>query len=609
MDLLKRLSRYLGKYKANIVAVLLVNVLYAFFSIFTLSLIVPFLSVLFGQAHQVAAKPDFALTSRYVIDTFYYYMGLVVARFGKHAALFYIAGVMALTSLLSNAARYLGSYWLAPIRSGIMRDLRNEMYHRLLILPLSYYTEQRKGDILSRIGADVQEVEWSIFSSLQSMLRDPFLIVIFLAVLFSISAPLTLIALVLLPVIAYLLANIGKRIKQHSTRAQQLLGKMSSLFDEAIGGLRVIKGYNAIDHTYDSFKHENYQFYRLNKRVFRINELGAPLVEFLCILALFLITIVGLELFPSLSLGKSTLFMLFFVVFARLIVPAKALMTTYYTLQRGMAAATRVYEVIDADEKIVECENPLPVQKLRDRIEFKDVSFSYRDVDAPEECEVLRHIDLTIRKGEVVAVVGPSGSGKSTLVDLLPRFYDVHFGQILLDGQPLDRYVISDLRALFGSVSQDVILFNDTVYENIVFGMPDVTEEQVVAAAKIAQAHPFIMEMEEGYQTVIGDRGMRLSGGQRQRLSIARAILRHPEVLILDEATSALDNESEYLFQEALMPYAREHTAIIVAHRLSTIRFADTIVFVRDGEIVERGTHDELMALKGEYHRFCTVQQ
>jgi len=587
----------------------LVNVLYAFFSIFTLSLIVPFLSVLFGQVQQVAVKPSFALTSRYVIDTFYYYMGVVVAQHGKHFALFYIAGVMALTSLLSNASRYLGSYWLAPIRSGIMRDLRNEMYHRLLILPLSYYTEQRKGDIMSRIGADVQEVEWSVFSSLQSICRDPFLIVVFLAVLFSISPQLTLIALVLLPIIAYLLANIGKRIKQHSTRAQQLLGKMSSLFDEAIGGLRVIKGYNAIEHTYDNFQHENFQFYRLNKRVFRINELGAPLVEFLCILALMFITIVGLKLFPALSIGKSTLFMLFFVVFARLIVPAKALMTTYYTLQRGMAAATRVYEVIDAEEKIVECENALPVQKLNDCIEFKDVSFSYRDVSDASECEVLRHINLTIRKGETVALVGPSGSGKSTIVDLLPRFYDVHFGQILLDGQPLDRYVISDLRALFGSVSQDVILFNASVYDNIVFGMPDVTEEQVVAAAKIAQAHSFIMEMEEGYQTIIGDRGMRLSGGQRQRLSIARAILRHPEVLILDEATSALDNESEYLFQEALMPYAREHTAIIVAHRLSTIRFADTIVFVRDGEIVERGTHEELMALKGEYHHFYTVQQ
>ena len=609
MDLLKRMFGHLGEYKANIVAVLLVNVLYAFFSIFTLSLIVPFLAVLFGQAPQVLVRPSFALTSRFVIDTFYYYMGVVVARFGHHAALFYIAGVMVLTSLLSNAARYMGSYWLAPVRSGIMRNLRNEMYHRLLILPLSYYTDQRKGDILSRIGADVQEVEWSVFSSLQSMCRDPFLIVVFTAVLFSISVPLTLMAILLLPVIAYLLANIGKRIKQHSTRAQELLGRMSSLFDEAIGGLRVIKGYNAIDHTYGNFKQENYRFYRLHKRVFRINELGAPLVEFLCILSLLLVAIVGLKLFPALSLGKSSLFMLFFVVFARLIVPAKALMTTYYTLQRGMAAAARVYEVIDADEKIVECADPLPVRKLTDRIEFRDVSFSYRDVAVPEECEVLRHIDLTVCKGEVVAVVGPSGSGKSTLVDLLPRFYDVTFGQILLDGHPLDRYVISDLRALFGGVSQDVILFNDTVYENIVFGMQGVTGDQVVAAAKIAQAHPFIMELEDGYQTVIGDRGMRLSGGQRQRISIARAILRHPEVLILDEATSALDNESEYLFQEALMPYAREHTAIIVAHRLSTIRFADTIVFVRDGEIVERGTHDELMNLQGEYYRFCTMQQ
>lgn len=609
MDLLKRLSRYLGKYKGHIAAVLLVNVVYAFFSIFTLGLIVPFLSVLFEQVEQVAAKPEFSLTSRYVIDTFYYYMGVVVAHHGKQSALFYIAGVMLFTSLVSNTARYLGYYWLAPVRSGIMRNLRNDMYHRLLILPLSFYSEQRKGDILSRIGADVQEVEWSVFSSLQSLCRDPLLIIVFVIVLFSISPPMTLIVLAVMPVIAYFLANIGKRIKQYSTRAQQLLGKMSSLFDEAIGGVRVIKGYNAIENTYEKFQHENFQFFRLNKRVFRINELGAPLVEFLCILALMLITIVGLKFFPALSLGKSALFMLFFVVFARLIVPAKAIVTTIYTLQRGMAAATRVYEIIDADEKIIECEDPLSVQHLKEKIEFKDVSFSYRDVKTADECDVLRHIDISIKKGQTVALVGPSGSGKSTIVDLLPRFYDVHFGEILLDGKSLDRYVISDLRALFGMVSQDVILFNDTVYENIVFGLPDVTEEQVVAAAKIAQAHSFIMEMEEGYQTVIGDRGTRLSGGQRQRISIARALLRHPEVLILDEATSALDNESEYLFQEALMPYARKHTAIIVAHRLSTIRFADVILFVRDGRIVESGTYEQLMQLHGEYYHFHTLQQ
>lgn len=609
MEYLKRLSRYLGNYKANIAGVLLVNVLYAFFSIFTLGLIVPFLSVLFGQVEPMVAKPEFSLTSRYFIDTFYYYMGVVIARHGKHFALFYIAGAMILFSLLSNASRYIGTYWLAPIRSGIMRDLRNDMYHRLLILPLSYYSEQRKGDILSRIGADVQEAEWSVFSSLQSLLRDPFLIVVFIIALISISAKMTLIALIILPAIAGLLSLIGKGIKQYSTRAQQLLGKMSSYFEEAIGGLRVIKGYNAIDHTYERFEQENFEFYRINKKVFRINELGAPLTEFLCILALMIITVVGFKFFPDVSIGKSTLFMLFFVVFARLIVPAKAMVTTLYTLQRGMAAAARVYEVIDADEKIMECEDALPVSKLKDTIEFKDVSFSYRDVKVPEECEVLQHVDLTIRKGQTIAIVGPSGSGKSTIVDLLPRFYDVHFGQILLDGTPLDRYIISDLRALFGMVSQDVVLFNDTVYENIVFGMEHVTEEQVVAAAKVAQAHDFIMGMENGYDTVIGDRGMRLSGGQRQRLSIARAILRHPEVLILDEATSALDNESEYLFQEALMPYARTHTAIIIAHRLSTIRFADLILFVRDGRIIERGTHQELMQMHGEYYNFHTAQQ
>lgn len=291
--------------------------------------------------------------------------------------------------------------------------------------------------------------------------------------------------------------------------------------------------------------------------MFRISELGAPLIEFLCILAMMFITIVGFKLVPELSLGKSTQFMLFFVVFARLIVPAKSLVSTYYTMQKGLTAASRVYEIIDAEEKITECENPKPIEELKEKIEFRNVSFSYNDVEEEQACDVLHHIDFTLRKGQMVAIVGPSGSGKSTMVDLLPRFYDVKFGEILIDGVPNQEYRISDLRNLFGMVSQDVILFHDTVYNNIVFGLPDVTEEQVYAAAKIAQAHQFITEMEEGYQTVIGDRGMRLSGGQRQRLSIARALLRNPQVLILDEATSALDNESEYLFQEALMPYVK----------------------------------------------------
>lgn len=609
MTLLKRLLRYLLNYKANIGLVLIANLLYAVFSIFTLTMLVPFLSVLFGQVQQVVARPSFTLSTGFFIDTFYYYMGVIVSQYGQMSALLYIAIVMVVLSLLSNFFRYLGMFWLAPMRSGILRDLRNDFYHKMLLLPISFYNKYQKGDIISRIGADVLEVEWSVYAALQSLCRDPFQIVIYVVVLFTISVKLALVSLVVLPLMGYLLALIGKRIKRYALRSQQLLGKMSSLFEEAVGGLRVIKGYNAVDHTFQRFRHQNFQFYRTTKKVFRISELGAPLIEFLCIMALLGITMVGLLWVPAESMGQGTAFMLFFVVFARLIVPAKALVSTYYTMQKGLTAATRVYEVIDADEQIVECNNPLSIKRLEKEIVFQDVSFSYRDVEDEESCDVLHHVNFRVKRREVVAIVGPSGSGKSTLVDLLPRFYDVKFGQIRIDDKPIQQYRIADLRSLFSMVNQDVVLFNDTVYNNIVFGMDNVTEEQVIAAAKIAQAHQFIMEMEDGYQTQIGDRGMRLSGGQRQRLSIARTILRNPEVLILDEATSALDNESEFLFQEALIPFVKEHTAIIIAHRLSTIRFADKIMFVRDGKIVESGSHEQLMKLQCEYYRFYMAQQ
>jgi len=609
MRLLTRLLRYLLNYKINIALVLIANLLYALFSIFTLTMLVPFLSVLFGQVQQVVVRPSFSLTSSFFIDTFYYYMGLIVTQHGQMSALLYIAVVMIVFSLLSNVFRYMGMFWLAPLRSGILRDLRNDFYHKLLLLPISFFNRYQKGDIISRIGADVLEVEWSVYAALQSFCRDPFQIIIYVVVLFTISAKLSIVALVVLPVMGYLLALIGKRIKRYALRSQQLLGKMSSLFEEAVGGLRVIKGYNAIEHTFKRFRQQNFQFYRTTKKVFRIAELGSPLIEFLCILALLAITAVGMLWIPSLSIGRGASFMLFFVVFARVIAPAKSLVSTYYTMQKGLTAAARVYEVIDADEQIIECDNPLEIKKVEQDIAFRDVSFSYKDVPNEEACDVLHHINFRVKRGEVVAIVGPSGSGKSTIVDLLPRFYDVHFGEILIDGKPIQQYRIADLRSLFSMVNQDVVLFNDTVYNNIVFGMENVTEEQVVAAAKIAQAHQFIMEMEDGYQTQIGDRGMRLSGGQRQRLSIARTILRNPEVLILDEATSALDNESEYLFQEALIPFVKEHTAIIIAHRLSTIRFADKIIFVRDGKIMESGSHEQLMKLQCEYYNFYMAQQ
>ena len=609
MKLLRRLLGYLSPYKSNIAIAIVTNLLYALFSIFTLSMIVPFLSVLFGQVQQVSVRPEFSLSSRFVIDTFYYYMGVVVEHFGQQSALLYIALVMIFVSFCSNLFRYAGMYWLAPLRAGMLKDMRNQFYHQLIVLPLAFYSEQRKGDIISRIGADVQECEWSIFASLLSICRDPVLLIMSLVVLFSINVRLTLVAIVILPLMGYLLAAIGKHIRNYSLRSQQLLGRMSSLFDEAIGGLRIIKGYNAQQHATNKFRHQNFQFYKVNKKMFRISELGSPLVEFLSILAMLAVMLLGLLIFPNAVTLKGTMLMLYFVIFARMIAPAKALVTTYYTLQKGLSAAERVFEIMDADEVILEKENALPIKTFKEKIAFQDVSFSYRGATTADTCEVLHHVSFELPKGKTIALVGPSGSGKSTIVDLIPRFFDVQFGDIFVDGKRNDEYVISDLRGLFGIVSQDVILFNDTVFNNIAFGLEYVTEAQVIEAAKIAQAHDFITEMENGYQTVLGDRGMRLSGGQRQRISIARALLRQPDILILDEATSALDNESEYRFQEALAPLLKNHTGIIIAHRLSTIRFADEILFIQDGHIVEQGNHQQLMDKHSCYYAFYTAQQ
>ncbi|HNW67415.1 MAG TPA: ABC transporter ATP-binding protein [Bacteroidales bacterium] len=609
MKIFLRLIRYVFPYKKNIVFIFLANLLYAVFSVFSLSMIAPFLSVLFGQAAGVTIQPVFDGSVQSILDTFYYYMGQIITSYGTFYALLFIAVSMILLSLLSNFFRYMGLYAMAPIRAGLVKSLRKDIYHRLLILPLSFYNKQKKGDILNRMGSDVQEVEWSIVCSLQMVFRDPLLLIVFLITLFSLHYKLTLIALAILPFAGVLIAKIGKSIKKNSVEAQQILGKMSSAFDEAISGLRIIKGYNAIDHTHDRFKTMNHRFYILNKRIFRKAELGSPLVEFLCIIALVLVLLFGATFILKNNELNPSLFIMFIVIFARIIPPAQSLVSSFYTIQKGMASAERIYKVIDAEEIIEEATAPISFHTFSESIDYKNVSFSYQQSDAFEtNTEVVSNISFTLRKGENIALVGASGSGKSTLVDLLPRFYDIQKGEILIDGINSKLLKISDLRKVFGIVNQDVILFNDTVYNNIAFGKSDVTKEMVVAAAQTALAHEFIMEMENGYDTVIGDRGMKLSGGQRQRLSIARAVLQNPQVLILDEATSALDTESEFLVQQSLQKLMENRTTIVIAHRLSTIRNADMILFVQNGQIVERGNHEQLMAQNGGYCKFCTLQ-
>ena len=609
MEYLGRIFKYLKNYKLQIALILIVQVLYAFFSIFTLTLLVPFLQVLFQQVDPVTTQPAFSLSPQYLIDSFYYWMGVVIERHGQGSALIFIAGTMILLSLLSNICRYAGMYWLSHIRSGILSNIRDDFYRKLIRLPLSFYSEQRSGDIVSRMGADVLEVEWTVISSLLTLCRDPFLIIAYLITLFAISVKLSLVTLLILPLMALMLSVIGKNIRNYSLKSQGVIGRMTAYFEEAVDGLRIIKGYNAQDYVSEQFRKENFQFYRLNKKIFRIKELGSPLIEFLCIFTALAISLIGLVAFPESFAAKGSLFMLYFVVFARMIPPAKSLATTYYQMRKGASAAARIYEVMDADEQIKDVENPKHIADFKDVIEVDDISFTYnRQVTAAEDCDVLKHISFTLKKGETVAVVGPSGSGKSTLVDLLSRFYDIRFGEIRIDGIPHNQYALSDLRSLFGIVNQDVFLFDDTIYNNLTIGVENVTMEQVVAAVKIAQAHDFITELEDGYETRVGNRGMRLSGGQRQRVSIARAILKNPQIFILDEATSALDNESERLFQEALLPYIKQHTGIIIAHRLSTIRFADKIIFLKNGCIEETGTHEELMAKEGEYFRFYNAQ-
>jgi subfamily B ATP-binding cassette protein MsbA len=575
-----------------------------FFSLVSFTLFIPILQMLFHQMEIPKIAPPLVLTDfNSLKDNFYFESGKMIQLYGNAKILIYIGLVIIILFFFKNFFRYMAMYFLAVVRNGVVKDLRNGLYKKILILPLSYYNEQRKGDIIARMTNDVQEVEWSIMSSLEMAFRDPITMVAYLVFLFVISPSLTIFVLILLPVSALFIGRIGKSLKRTSDKSQHKMGFILAMIEETISGLRIIKAFNAIKFADNRFKKINQEYTRLMIRLYRKRDLASPLSEFLSVLVVTIVLWYGGNLvFTKGNLLDAAAFLVYLGIFSQLMPPAKAITQAYYNIQKGAASVERISQVLAAPEVIEEIPDAIRKKDFLKEIEYRNISFRYETED------VLKDFSLTITKGKTIAVVGPSGAGKSTMVDLLPRFYDCTGGEILIDGIPICNLVIEDLRGLMGIVSQETILFNDTIFSNIAFGMVNVSEEDVIAAAKVANAHEFIEKMPEGYYTNIGDRGTKLSGGQRQRLSIARAVLKNPPILILDEATSALDTESERLVQQALENLMKNRTSIVIAHRLSTIQFADEIIVLQNGQLVERGTHFALLEDNKVYRKLYDLQ-
>ncbi len=597
------LKRFVHPYKRYVVLAFVFNVLGALFGAFQFATIQPVLGVLFKTQNIVAKPAEWALSIGSIKDNILYQLGNIIQNFGAEKALIYIGIFLIIMVFLKVLFTYLALYALVPLRNGVVRDIRNQIYLKILHLPIGFFSEERKGDIIARMTGDVQEIDNSIMSSLEMLLKEPMIIIFSLMFMIYMSWSLTLFVFILLPVVGYLIGKVGKSLKKPSMRGQNKMGELLSTIEETLSGLRIIKAFNAENKVREYFKKQNSEYYNIMNGLMWRRYLAHPMSEFLGTGVIVIVLWYGgrLVLNHNSNLTPEG-FITYLVFFYSIINPAKSFTTAFYAIQKGLASMDRIDKVMLAENNIINKPDAVSVKEFKDSIEYRNVRFKYIDD------EVLKNVSLTIGKGKTIALVGQSGSGKSTFVDLLPRFWDIQSGNILVDGIDIRDYKIADLRGLMGNVNQDPILFNDTFFNNISFGVETATIEQVMAAAKVANAHDFIAASPDGYQTNIGDRGGKLSGGQRQRISIARAVLKNPPILILDEATSALDTESEKLVQEALENLMMNRTSIVIAHRLSTIKKADLICVFHEGEIVERGTHDELLKVGGIYKKLHSMQ-
>jgi len=602
-DFFKVLKRFIPPYKKQLILSLLFNLLSALFTVFSMALMAPILEILFGMTEEVKDLLPWAVNLSIIKHNLYYYITIFTEANGAGYTLLFVGIFVIIATLFKVGFAYLGAFETVYIRNGVVKDMREQIYSKIIKLALPFFSEERKGDIISRITGDVTEVENSIMSSVDMFLKNPVIIIVLLISMLIMSPSLTLFILIVLPFTGFIIGRVGKSLKKVSREGQDKMGMILTVVEETLGGLRIIKAFNAEKKMDARFNIELRDYRHIMNRLMRKRELAHPLSELLGTIVIIIIVWYGGTLILNKNSDLSgSMFIIYIGIFYQIINPAKAFTTALYSIQKGLASMDRIDKILLADVIIPEAPNAKQINDLKDSIEYKDITFAY------DEKVVLKNVSLKIEKGKTVALVGQSGSGKTTFVDLLPRFYDVIGGGIVIDGVDIRDLKLHDLRDLMGNVNQEAILFNDTIYNNIAFGVEKTTMDEVIAAAKVANAHDFIVETENGYDTVIGDRGSKLSGGQRQRLSIARAILKNPPILILDEATSALDTESERLVQDALEKLMKNRTSLVIAHRLSTVRNADLICVFHDGEIVERGTHDELMELKGRYKKLHKMQ-